>query len=200
IDAAINSGNSGGPAFNDKGKCFGVAFQSLKDGNVENIGYVIIPTPIVTDFIRDYERNRAYTGFPILGIEWQKLEMKSDQKGIRIKLVEPTSHESKVLQPSDVILSFDGANIANGGTDMGSVYATVTSCLRNTSEIMLKLRPPSYYIVAGFVFTIVSVPYLRSEYRDENDAPVKILDKLLHSMAQSKDEELVVISQVRNLP
>ena len=28
-----------------------------------------------------------------------------------------------------------------------------------------KGRPPSYYIVAGFVFSTVSVPYLRSEVR-----------------------------------
>ncbi|XP_074316890.1 protease Do-like 9 isoform X2 [Silene latifolia] len=235
IDAAINSGNSGGPAFNDKGKCVGVAFQSLKDGNVENIGYVI-PTPIVLHFIRDYERNGAYTGFPILGIEWQKLEnphtrmamgMNLDQKGIRIKLVEPTSHESKVLQPSDVILSFDGVDIANDGTvpfrhgeRIGYSYLISQKYIGDNAEIkvlrnsaMYKFnfelgthrrlipvhwegRAPSYYIVAGFVFTTVSVPYLRSEYRDENDAPVKILDKLLHSMAQSKDEELVVISQV----
>lgn len=27
-------------------------------------------------------------------------------------------------------------------------------------------RPPSYYIIAGFVFTTVSVPYLCSEVRD----------------------------------
>lgn len=32
IDAAINSGNSGGPAFNNKGECVGIAFQSLKVG------------------------------------------------------------------------------------------------------------------------------------------------------------------------
>lgn len=28
------------------------------------------------------------------------------------------------------------------------------------------------------------------------DAPVKLLDKLLHSMSQSEDEQLVVVSQV----
>lgn len=61
IDAAINSGNSGGPAFNDKGKCVGIAFQSLKHEDVENIGYVI-PTPVIMHFIQDYEKNGAYTG------------------------------------------------------------------------------------------------------------------------------------------
>ena len=61
IDAAINSGNSGGPAFNDKGKCVGIAFQSLKHEDVENIGYVI-PTPVIMHFILDYEKNGAYTG------------------------------------------------------------------------------------------------------------------------------------------
>lgn len=44
IDAAINSGNSGGPAFNDKGKCVGIgAFQSLKHEDVENIGSMSYP-------------------------------------------------------------------------------------------------------------------------------------------------------------
>lgn len=223
IDAAINSGNSGGPAFSDKGKCVGIAFQSLKHEDVENIGYVI-PTPVILHFIRDYEKNGAYTGakevfhftvtnnllsllkekkkggggcrkgwetvkpkgvkwrslliiyitcyyyyflfiifipycptgcydfefwllsvfwddssfylnkldifflgsgFPILGVEWQKMEnpdlrksmgMRPDQKGVRIRRIEPTAPESYVLKPSDIILSFDGINIANDGT------------------------------------------------------------------------------------
>jgi len=66
-----------------------------------------------------------YPGFPILGIEWQKMEnpdlrkalgMKSIQKGVRIRRVEPTAPASKHLQASDILLSFDDIDIANDGT------------------------------------------------------------------------------------
>ncbi|KAI3726044.1 hypothetical protein L1987_65841 [Smallanthus sonchifolius] len=237
IDAAINSGNSGGPAFNDKGECVGIAFQSLKHEDAENIGYVI-PTPVITHFIRDYEKNGDYTGFPILGVEWQKMEnpdlrmsmgMGNEHKGVRIKRIEPTAPESNVLSPSDIILSFDGVNVANDGTvpfrhgeRIGFSYLVsqkytgdkaLVKILRNSKihEFNIKLathkrlipahiggKPPSYYIIAGFVFAAVSVPYLRSEYGKDYDfdAPVKLLDKHLHAMAESVDEQLVVVSQV----
>ncbi|WOK95421.1 protease Do-like 9 [Canna indica] len=237
IDAAINSGNSGGPAFNDKGKCVGIAFQSLKHDDVENIGYVI-PTPVIMHFIQDFEKSGEYTGFPTLGVEWQKMEnpdlrkamgMSSDQKGVRVRRIEPTSPEFHFLKPSDIILSFDGIDIANDGTvpfrhgeRIGFSYLVsqkftgdnaVIKVLRESKvyEFNIKLathkrlvpahirgKPPSYYIIAGFVFAAVSVPYLRSEYgKDyEYDAPVKLLDKHLHVMAQSHNEQLVVISQV----
>lgn len=42
--------------------------------------------------------------------------MEPDMKGVRIRRIEPTAPESHVLQPSDVILSFDGVKIANDGT------------------------------------------------------------------------------------
>ncbi|XP_020252340.1 protease Do-like 9 [Asparagus officinalis] len=93
------------PAFNDKGKCVGIAFQSLKHEDVENIGYVI-PTPVITHFIHDYEKSGEYTGFPILGIEWQKMEnpdlrkamgMTPIQKGVRIRRIEPTAPEFHFL-------------------------------------------------------------------------------------------------------
>uniref|UniRef100_A0A7N0T3G6 Protease Do-like PDZ domain-containing protein n=1 Tax=Kalanchoe fedtschenkoi TaxID=63787 RepID=A0A7N0T3G6_KALFE len=124
IDAAINSRNFGGPAFNDKGDCVGIVFQSLKHDDAENIGYVI-PTPVIKHFIEDYKKNGAYTGFPILRAEWQKMEnpimrismgMKPDQKGVRLKRIDPTAPEFKVLKPSDVLLSFDGVKIANDET------------------------------------------------------------------------------------
>lgn len=237
IDAAINSGNSGGPAFNNKGNCVGIAFQSLKHEDVENIGYVI-PTPVIQHFIQDYEKNGGYTGFPSLGVEWQKMEnpdlrmsmgMKPDQKGVRIRRIEPTAPEFKVLKQSDVLLSFDGIDIANDGTvpfrhgeRIGFSYLVsqkytgedaAIKVLRSKKilEFNIKLAtqkrliqahikgvPPSYYIIAGFVFTTISVPYLRSEYgKDyEFEAPVKLLVKHLHEMAETEDEQLVVVSQV----
>ncbi|KAL9155733.1 hypothetical protein ABFS82_09G024500 [Erythranthe guttata] len=237
IDAAINSGNSGGPAFNDKGNCVGIAFQSLKHEDAENIGYVI-PTPVIMHFIQDYEKNGKYTGFPILGVEWQKMEnpdlrlsmgMKPDQKGVRIRRIDPTAPEFAVLKPSDIILSFDRVDIANDGTvpfrhgeRIGFSYLVsqkysgdnaAIKVLRSSETLKFNIKldthkrlipahnrgkPPSYYIVAGFVFTTVSVPYLRSEYgKDyEYEAPVKLLDKLLHEMRQSAEEQIVVVSQV----
>lgn len=72
-------------------------------------------------------------GFPILGVEWQKMEnpdlrtamgMKPDQKGVRIRRIDPTAPESKVLEPSDIILSFDGVDIANDGTGKHSFLIT----------------------------------------------------------------------------
>ncbi|CAL4986956.1 unnamed protein product [Urochloa decumbens] len=237
IDAAINYGNSGGPAFNDRGKCVGIAFQKDTSDDTDNIGYVI-PTPDITHFIEDYEKSGEYTGFPELGIKWQKMEnpdlrkamgMKRDQKGVYVKRVEPTTPASGCLQPSDIILSFDGVDIGNDGTVpfrqgerigfsflVSKKYTGDKALVKvmRDSEIHefeitlatpkklipghLKGMPPSYYIVAGFVFAAVSVPYLRSEYGKnyEYDVPAKLLVKHFHAMAESCDEQLVVISQV----
>lgn len=64
IDAAVNPGNSGGPAFQD-GKLVGVVMQSLKTS--QNIGYMI-PMPIIEHFFEDLA-DTSYDGFPYLGIE-----------------------------------------------------------------------------------------------------------------------------------
>ncbi|CAM6127525.1 unnamed protein product [Calypogeia fissa] len=59
-------------------------------------------------------------------------------------------------------------------------------------------KQPSYLIVAGLVFTVVSQPFLESHFGVEYEAniPVKILEKATYGMAESEDEQLVVVSQV----
>lgn len=124
VDAAINSGNSGGPGFNDRGQCVGIAFQSLKNEEVEAISY-IIPVTVIKHFIGDYERHGRYTGFPTLGVEWQKMEspalrqalgMEAGQRGVMVRRIEPTAPVAKVLKENDVILKFDGVEVGADGT------------------------------------------------------------------------------------
>jgi S1-C subfamily serine protease len=69
IDAALNPGNSGGPATSD-GKVIGVAFSTL--AKAENIGYVI-PVEEVKEFLADVQDGK-YDGKPRLWAEFQTTE------------------------------------------------------------------------------------------------------------------------------
>ncbi|GFH14101.1 uncharacterized protein HaLaN_10090, partial [Haematococcus lacustris] len=235
IDAAINGGNSGGPVINAKGECCGIAFQALTGNDVENVGYVI-PTPVVNHFLNDYDRTKGFTGFPALGMVWQRMEsealrrayhMAKGQKGKGS--LNPTSDAANVLQPDDVLLSFDGLEIACDGTvpfrtgerisfsylisnkyvgdecqmtvlRKGEVH-TVNVKLSKPHQLIpphINNRDPAYFIVAGLVFTPVSEPYLQSEYGAgySTEAPVRLLDRLFHTLPKNGDEEVVVLSQV----
>ena len=123
-NASINSGNSGGPAVDRSGRCIGIAFQSMAGSDVENTGY-IVPPPIIAHFLDDVARHGAYTGFPVLGIKWQRLEsaplraslgMAAGAKGVLVRSVAPVAAAAAYLKPDDVITHFDGVEIAADGT------------------------------------------------------------------------------------
>jgi len=121
IDAAINSGNSGGPAMQGN-KVVGVAFETLS--SAQNIGY-IIPVPVIRHFLEDVDRHKKYTSFPRIGFTWQKMEneslrkafrMSDDKHGVLISSVEPLDNAYGILQRDDVLLSIDDTDIADDGT------------------------------------------------------------------------------------
>ncbi len=119
-DAAINSGNSGGPVFSDEsGACLGVATQK---GNGSSIGY-FVPVPVVKHFLTDIA-DGAVDGVPALGVFIQTLEnpanrsylrMADGQSGVRVKKVGRYSSAHGYLQPDDVLLTIDGHTIFNDG-------------------------------------------------------------------------------------
>ena len=125
IDAAINPGNSGGPAFGNNHECVGIAFQSLKDGQTENIGY-IIPTSVCKHFLTDVEATGRYQGFCELGLELQRCENPSLQamarmpprtSGLMVKIVYPTSGLTfEQVRRGDIVTHVDGVPLANDGT------------------------------------------------------------------------------------
>jgi S1-C subfamily serine protease len=119
-DAAINSGNSGGPVVQD-GSVVGVAFQVIAD--LDNVGY-FIPTEVIGRFLRDVEDGR-YDGYPFLGVHTAGMEnpaarrkagMEERESGARIHLLYPESSAEGILRPGDVVLEVEGHQVANDGS------------------------------------------------------------------------------------
>ena len=92
IDAAINSGNSGGPALDDASRVVGVAFSGYA-GSADNIGYVI-PAEVVGRLLLDYAelklrapRTREpvrWPGLCDLGVSLQPLENPTHRAALRV--------------------------------------------------------------------------------------------------------------------
>ena len=119
-DAAINSGNSGGPVISND-KVVGVAFAGLKQA--DNIGY-FIPVNVLKHFLNDVKDGK-YDGSPSLGLGLVKLEsiayrkmlgLDNDSKGILVKEIYPNSPFEGVFQKNDVITKLDGKDIYYDGT------------------------------------------------------------------------------------
>jgi S1-C subfamily serine protease len=120
LDAAINSGNSGGPIFEDE-RLVGVAFQSLEEG--EGISYGIAG-PIVEHFLRDVD-DGMFQGFPDLGVGWQPLEspahraclsLPDKKNGVLLTAIAYGGSAWEVLEPGDVLLDIGGVPVACDGT------------------------------------------------------------------------------------
>jgi len=120
IDAAVNPGNSGGPAISD-GKIAGVVMQHISKS--QGIGY-LVPTEIIKHFLKDI-KDGHYDGFGHLGIGTQYMEnealrslygMTSDVTGIRVVDISEKSSVYGILKRGDILLSIDGHPIKNDGT------------------------------------------------------------------------------------
>jgi len=120
IDAAINSGNSGGPVLKD-GKIVGVAMQGIMDS--QNIGYMI-PVSIIKHFLEDL-KHEQYDGFPLLGIVYHNTENKNMRQyykilnnvgGVVVTRVSPFLSADGILQEEAVFLDLDGTPVASDST------------------------------------------------------------------------------------
>jgi len=120
VDAAVNPGNSGGPALSD-GKIVGVVMQVIKSS--QNIGY-LVPIGMVRHFIEDM-KDGVYNGFADLGLATQKLlnpamrryyGLDANVSGKLIDKVVSTSSLYGLIKDGDILTSVNGHNIENDGT------------------------------------------------------------------------------------
>ena len=117
-DAAINSGNSGGPLCNVNGEVIGITNMKLVDSGIEGIGFAI-PIEDAT-FYADAIINGEDITRPKLGIAMYDVNSKSSYKvegvvsGVGVSMVYADSPAQKGgLNVGDVIIAIDGVTVKN---------------------------------------------------------------------------------------
>ncbi len=127
FDAAINSGNSGGPLFNDRGEVVGIVTAKSSASSAEGLGFAI-PISDVIDIISDliemgYVTDRPYMGIVVSPVLDMAIEYYDMVPGAYVTSVESGScAETAGLQPGDII------------TAMGDTEITSTTDLTNAKN------------------------------------------------------------------
>ncbi len=124
-DAAINSGNSGGPLCNSNGEIVGITSLKLVSSGVEGMGFAI-PIETAITYANKLEKGEAitqpYLGVSTLNIEeayyyrdYRDLIDKSNvETGVLIVEIESNSPASKAgLKSGDIITKMDDTEISN---------------------------------------------------------------------------------------
>ena len=125
-DAAINSGNSGGPLFNLKGEVIGV--NTAMAGNAQNIGFAI-PVNVAARDISQVKNTGKIT-YPFLGVNYVIVDdTLQKENGLPVNygawiegtkeslaIVAGSSAEKAGLKYKDIILEFDGEKITKANT------------------------------------------------------------------------------------
>ncbi|MDR1797607.1 MAG: S1C family serine protease [Clostridiales Family XIII bacterium] len=117
VDAAINSGNSGGPLLNSQGQVIGV---NTAKASAEGMGFAIpidTAAPIIEKVINEGSFERVYMGVSAVDVGYVKenypnVELKVDQGACLTAVNEGSPAKNAGLKVTDVITAVDGQEIA----------------------------------------------------------------------------------------
>ena len=212
IDAAINSGNSGGAVLNKDNKIVGIAMMKLR--SADNISY-IVPSIVINTFLNDIKDGKV-DGFPQTRTRVQNIEnqvMKDyldlkDDFGVLVSRVDVADTE---LLENDVLVSINGKKISNDGK-IDSKYGKVSfnyeidtkqigetvkfEIIRNKNKINVEYKvkyskplipyefdiEPKYLVFGGLTFTPLSQNYLI-----KLGAKIEFINGLLYRYEKTND-------------
>jgi len=174
-DAAINSGNSGGPLFNLYGECIGIvnakySNNGSSDASIEGIGFAI-PIHDVVDMVTDIMAHGYVTGKPFLGVTVEDVDAAARQRGI----------------PAGVVLQAVAPGLAagKGGLREGDILTSINGAALDSSD---GLAEALEQYSAGETITF-------SVYRDGKSLSVKIKLDERNSETQKTLENYIVQKQ-----
>lgn len=113
-DAAINSGNSGGPLCNSNGEVIGVTNMKIASSSVEGMGFAI-PIETAMEYASMFLDGTPISR-PYLGVSMYDLENSLFRKetGIYVEAVEANSPAEKAgLKRGDIIIGFNDVEVKN---------------------------------------------------------------------------------------
>ena len=117
IDAAVNSGNSGGPVYNARGEVVGIVTAKYRSSGVEGIGFAI-PISDAVSIAQDLVTSGYVTGKAHLGVSVNSKynEMYAQYYGWPVgayidSVDSGSSAENAGIQPGDIITAIDGDSI-----------------------------------------------------------------------------------------
>lgn len=116
IDAAVNSGNSGGPVYDNTGEVIGVVTAKYSDEGIEGIGFAI-PINDAVAIATDLITTGYVTGKAKLGVDAQTMSARAAMyynsvEGAYIRYIEPDScAEAAGLRLGDVVYRFGDLDV-----------------------------------------------------------------------------------------
>jgi len=218
VDAAINSGNSGGAALDKNGDIVGIAMMRLK--NADNISY-IVPSVIINTFLEDIKDGKV-NGFGSDGLTINHIDNDSVKEYYGLKegngvLITDVSYGVNDFKENDIILEIDGYKVANNATidsPFGRVHCDLIihqkqvgnkvnfKVLRDKKVVSIdyniqRVEPlikrelnkePRYLIFGGLAFTPLTENYTSSIGKDSNS-----INNLFYDKNKSEDLDEAVI-------
>jgi serine protease Do len=118
LDAAVNSGNSGGPVYNSDGEVIGIVTAKYSETGVEGLNFAI-PINDAVAIIKDLLENGYVTGKPYMGITAVTVSSSVAQyynmvEGAYVYAVDSTACAAKAgLQKGDIVTAMDGNEITS---------------------------------------------------------------------------------------
>lgn len=115
-DAAINSGNSGGPLLNQQGQVIGISSAKVSISGYEGLGFAI-PINTARPIAEELVRSGSVSGRPALGLSCSKLSTMASNfyglpAGLYVTAVEKGScAETAGVQVGDVITGFNAVRV-----------------------------------------------------------------------------------------
>ncbi len=152
-NAALNSGNSGGPLINCYGQVIGINTMKMSNysstsSTVEGLGFAIPITaaePIIDELIE-----KGYvSGRPAIGIQGQTLDLRAQffyhmPSGVVITgILEESDAAQKGLEPDDIIVGFDNRPISS----LEDLVAAKNDLVSGNTVTLTIFRGGKYYYV-----------------------------------------------------